>query len=196
MTSTTQFVVPDRHSAGRARQARLFLAVAALVMLTGFGIAWSLIQVLGWPDKPAELRLPRAFLASTLLLGAGSLALHRAGHWVAREKQRAFRGWLSAALLLGTLFLGVQSYGLLSLVPAARSMEEASLGVKTPVLMIAGLHAMHFFIATLFVAFVATRTVADRYDHEYHWGVTFCAWFWHALGVAWLAILTVFAIAM
>ena len=64
------------------------------------------------------------------------------------------------------------------------------------VLMLAALHALHLSVALLFLAFVGTRAGADRYDHEYHWGVRFCAWFWHALGIAWLLILAIFAIAL
>ena len=52
-----------------------------------------------------------------------------------------------------------------------------------------------FVVATLFLSLVAVRTFADRYDHEYYWGVSVVAWFWHALGIVWLAILAVFAIA-
>jgi heme/copper-type cytochrome/quinol oxidase subunit 3 len=48
----------------------------------------------------------------------------------------------------------------------------------------------------LFLAFVATRAQADRYDHEYYWGASICAYFWHALGIAWLFILAIFAIAL
>jgi cytochrome c oxidase subunit 3 len=129
-------------------------------------------------------------------LFAGSLALHRASFWVKRERQGKYRQWLVAAIVLGTLFIGVQTYGLICLFPRDRTELQTSLGVKPFVMVFAALHAMHFFVATLCVAFVAARTIADRYDHEYHWGVTFCAWFWHVLGIAWLAILAIFAIAM
>jgi heme/copper-type cytochrome/quinol oxidase subunit 3 len=42
---------------------------------------------------------------------------------------------------------------------------------------------------------VTLSAFADRYDHEYCWGVSFAAWCWHVLGVVWLAILFVFAMA-
>ncbi len=59
--------------------------------------------------------------------------------------------------------------------------------------MVAGLHGVHFVIALLFVAWITVNAFADRYDHEYFGSVTFCAWFWHALGIVWMAILTLFA---
>jgi heme/copper-type cytochrome/quinol oxidase subunit 3 len=57
------------------------------------------------------------------------------------------------------------------------------------------LHGMHFVVALLFLCHITVQAMADRYDHEYYWGVTVCAWFWHALGVAWVAILFVMLIA-
>jgi heme/copper-type cytochrome/quinol oxidase subunit 3 len=57
------------------------------------------------------------------------------------------------------------------------------------------MHGVHFIVALLFVAFVFLQGLANRYDHEYSWGVTFCAWFWHALGIIWLVIVAGFVIA-
>jgi hypothetical protein len=57
------------------------------------------------------------------------------------------------------------------------------------------LHAMHFTLALMFLVWVTLGAFADRYDHEYFWGVVVCAWFWHALGIAWGCILIVFAIS-
>jgi heme/copper-type cytochrome/quinol oxidase subunit 3 len=196
MPTGSTLLIPDRHAAGRARQVRYFFGVAAIAILAGSAIAWLLIKTLGLPEPTQRLSFPPALAISTALLFSGSFALNRAAFWVRRERQDRFRNWLRSALILGTLFIGVQMYALLCLIPKDKSATETSLGVKPFVLVFAGLHAMHFFIATLFVAFVVARTVADRYDHEYHWGVTFCAWFWHALGLAWLAILAIFAIAM
>ena len=96
---------------------------------------------------------------------------------------------------MGSLFLGVQSFGLWTLMPHDRTAQTAQAGVTTFVLMLAALHALHFVVAVLFLSYVTVQALADRYDHEYHWGVTVCAWFWHALGVVWLAILLIFAIA-
>ncbi|MFO1093983.1 MAG: hypothetical protein U0992_11835 [Planctomycetaceae bacterium] len=42
---------------------------------------------------------------------------------------------------------------------------------------------------------MTARAHAERYDHEYYWGVSVCAWFWHALGIAWLFVLLCLALA-
>jgi heme/copper-type cytochrome/quinol oxidase subunit 3 len=185
----------DRHAQNTSRVALEFfiLAVGTLVLatLTDFFLVWTF----GRPRFSPHLVFPPAFLASTLLLILGSLTLHRAVQAVRQERQRAFRRSLRLSVLFGSLFMGLQFYGLWILVPANRDPGEASLGVTALVLAVATLHALHFLVAVMFVCFVAARAEFDRYDHEYYWGVVVCAWFWHALTIIWGAILFVFAIA-
>ena len=113
-----------------------------------------------------------------------------------KERQQAFRIWLFLTLTGGTLFMGIQTYGLWCLFPTRRTPADATVGVTPFVMVFATLHALHVFVAQMFAAFVAARAWADRYDHEYYWGVSICAWFWHVLGIVWLAILAVFAISL
>ena len=103
------------------------------------------------------------------------------------------------SLTAGTLFVGLQSCGLWRLIqnqtPTGQSVpNSAETGANAFVVMVAGLHGVHFVVALLFVAWVTVNAYADRYDHEYSWGVSFCAWFWHTLGMLWLAILVLFAV--
>jgi heme/copper-type cytochrome/quinol oxidase subunit 3 len=194
--SVRSFEPPSsRHAAGQSRQALLFFVRAVLVCGAAAGVTLGLAAVFGRPAA-TEFWFPPAFAASSLLLLAGSISLSRAVRSVQQEKQKSFRGWLRMALVTGTLFMGVQAYGLWTLLPAERAADQASLGVTPFVLMLSALHALHLSVAVLFLSFVATRAQADRYDHEYYWGVSVCAYFWHALGIAWLFILAIFAIAL
>jgi heme/copper-type cytochrome/quinol oxidase subunit 3 len=188
--------VAARHSQGLSRSALQFFALSAGLLCGAGLLAWGLMHWCGRNTAQQGLHFPPAFAVSTLLLALGSFSLQQALRAVQRERQGEFRGWLRAAVAAGGLFMGVQSYGLWTLLPRHRSPEEAALGVTGFVLAFAALHALHFLVAVLFVCFIAVRTQSDRYDHEYYWGVTVCAWFWHALGIAWGAILIVFAIAL
>jgi heme/copper-type cytochrome/quinol oxidase subunit 3 len=67
-------------------------------------------------------------------------------------------------------------------------------GASPYVAVISALHAVHFVVALMFLVFVTVHAFADRYDHEYYFGVTICSWFWHALGVAWLIVLGVIGV--
>lgn len=194
MAMQTQYLTPDRHADGQSRAALRFFATASGVVLLSASIAATLFALFGTPTGPGVL-FPPAFVASTLLLFSGSVALTKAVRYVRIERQLMFRRWLVAGLVLGALFVGVQTYALACLMPQDRTAQAASTGVTAFVLALASLHAMHFIVATLFLSLVTVRSFADRYDHEYYWGVSVCSWFWHALGIVWVAILAVFAIA-
>jgi len=196
MATHGQFIIPDRHADGQSRVAIRFFLSSSAVLTAGIAIMVGLALVFGRPVGVRDAWFPPAFAVSSLLLALGSGTLERAIGFVRREQQAGFRRWLLISLGVGTAFIGIQGFGLWTLLPAHRAASDASLGVTPFVLMLAGLHAVHLTVAVLFLAFVATRAFADRYDHEYHWGVRFCGYFWHALGVAWLFILAIFAIAI
>lgn len=193
MTVQARPAIPARHAAGLVRATQVFVGVALVTLLFSGGLAWLLMRVFGRPHAPTLF--PPAFAVSTLLLLGGSLSLNKALYFVRIEKQQLFRRWLLLGLLCGGLFMGFQTFGLWTLFPEHRNPEDASLGVTAFAMALTTLHGLHFLIATLFVSFVISRAWGDRYDHEYHWGVTVCAWFWHALGIVWMAILAVFAIS-
>lgn len=194
MATQTEFVTPDRHAEGHARAALRFFLTAAGVVLLASLVTLLAVWVFGMPREPERL-FPPAFWVSTSLLAAGSYSLSKAVRYVRRERQQPFRRWLVTGLVLAALFVGVQAYGLASMLPHERTPQAASTGVTAFVMALTTMHAMHVIVASLFLSLVSVRTFADRYDHEYYWGVSVCTWFWHALGIIWLAILAVFAIA-
>lgn len=172
---------------------RFFAASFGLFGIAG-GIAYLLITYSGMEKPVGEIRLPNAFRLSTLLLAVGSLSMHRAMSQVRIERQKPFRRALLTALSAGTVFVGIQSYGLWLLMQS-QEPTKAFTEVAAFIFLFAGLHGLHFLVALLFLVFVTLKAMTDRYDHEYYWGVTVCAFFWHALGIVWLGILWVFAVA-
>ena len=179
------------------------LIVAVLVAAAGISLSGSRLGLrpdpVGTESQPtANSVMPAAFWISTALLAIGSMTLQRAAWHVRFERHTPFCRLLLCSLAIGTLFVGVQTCGLWRLVqnqtPANSPLpESAETGANAFVVMVAGLHGVHFLVALLFVAWVTVNAFAHRYDHEYSWSVTFCAWFWHTLGIVWLVILTLFA---
>lgn len=172
------------------------LAVYAFV----FVIAWGLVRL--FPVDPntvvADQRshLPFAFWISTGLLLWTSVLLIQAQEYVRREKQRPFRKKMITAVVVGASFVSVQSYALWWLLRhQERTAAAVATGSEAFAFVLAFLHAMHVTVALLFLIFVTLKSLEDRYDHEYYWGITFCGGFWHALGAVWMAILMVFFIA-
>lgn len=183
-------IVKAWRTPSRGEFARWFFLVAVLVFATAGTLAWLLIDLEGADGFGGAF--PRVFWLSTVLLVCGSVALQRALGQVRVERQKPFRRALLVALLIGAAFVGVQIYGLWCLVRSRHSAEAAE--VNAFVVVLVALHALHFTVALLFLVFVTLNALADRYDHEYWWGVTVCTGFWHVLGAVWLAILAVFMI--
>jgi cytochrome c oxidase subunit 3 len=154
------------------------------------GLIWSVPS----PIAAGRVVFPGAFWFTTLILALGSGLLQHASHCVRIERQRPFRRCLLMAVAAGTLFVGLQIYGLACLI-RNQVAEDVQTGANAFIVIIGALHAMHFSLALLFLVWVTLNALADRYDHEYSWGVTLCAWFWHGLGIVWVLILVVLAIA-
>ena len=173
---------------------RFFLATVGQAVVCIL-LALALAQLLGAPESTERLRLPRAFQVATLFLFLGSWFLHRAQGWVRIERQREFRRSLLLALGSAVLFVGIQTYGLWGFVKGTADYHDPQLNTHGFVFMFTALHAMHFLVAQSVLLWVTLAAFRDRYDHEYYLGVTFACWFWHILGIAWLAILWVFSVA-
>jgi cytochrome c oxidase subunit 3 len=56
------------------------------------------------------------------------------------------------------------------------------------------IHALHVLGGVVFIGFVLVQGYRRRYDHERHWAVDHCAWYWHFLDVVWVAMLVVFVV--
>ena len=184
-----RLIVPSR-SAFAVR----FAVVSALLLTLAGLLAAMLLQMFPASADRSPTQFPPAFLVSTGLLLIGSASLARARGFVRRERQRPFRQYLLLGLAAGTLFVSTQTYALTCLI-RQQPPEDVPVGAGAFVAVMAALHGMHFVVALMCLVFVTVQAFADRYDHEYYWGVTICAWFWHILGVVWLLVLAVIGIA-
>ena len=171
---------------------RFFFLAAALLAIAGV-LSTALLRLFPVETAKPSNRFSGAFVVSTILLLAGSGCLHRAVAMVRIERQSSFRRWLLRATCAGTLFVAVQVYALVSLIKLQHPDDATAQGAAF-IVVLAALHGMHFVIALLFLSHVTVQAFADRYDHEYFFGVVVCSWFWHLLGIAWCAILGVMLI--
>jgi len=176
---------------------RLFCVTAGL-LATAAALAFLLTRTF-LPRRPptGTFIVPTAFAFSTALLILCSTMLGRALSSVRRERQRPFRRALLWAVVFETAFVGIQTFGLWCIVQnlqADRNAGEAELGPTALVLGSAALHCLHVLVALMVLSYVTLQGLSDRYDHEYSFGVAVCAWFWHALGIAWIFILGAYGI--
>jgi cytochrome c oxidase subunit 3 len=180
--------------AAPSRLAVRFILVSAGVYTVALSLAAALIHLVPSQVAAGRVVFPPAFWLTSVLLALGSILLQHASHCVRIERQKPFRRSLVIAIVIGTLFVGFQTFGLVSLF-RNQVAEDVQTGANAFIGVIGALHAMHFSLALLFLVWVTLNALADRYDHEYYWGVTLCAWFWHGLGIVWVCILVVLAIA-
>ena len=185
----------NRWDQTRASLARRFYLATVLqgsvILLLGF----SLGLIFRHPEPTEKLRLPAAFQFGTIFLAIGSWCMHDAQANVRLERQRRFRRSLLLAVGAAVLLVAVQSYGTWALIRSISPQLEMQTSIHSMVIMFAAIHAMHFIVAQSVLLWVTLSAFADRYDHEYYWGVTFAGWCWHALGIIWIGILCIFAIA-
>ncbi len=189
---------PSRHAADSSQLAVRSVGLTVLIVCGAFALAWVLTRVFGRDPEgsPWTMVFHPAFGVSSLLLLRGSYCLSRALGAVKQERQAEFRSWLKRGLQAGGLFTAVQTYALWAISPVERGASATSLGVRPFILLLCTLHVLHFLVAILSLSYVTVRALADKYDHEYHWGVTVCACFWHFLGVIWVGVLAVIVIAL
>lgn len=171
-----------------------FFQAGAVAVAASLGLTWALLKLLP-PDTTPESTVPPAFALTTMLLIGVSVLLHKGLSSVRRERQTPFRRGMLGGLVCGIIFVGVQGYGIAGLLQVSNTAEVQT-GALAFVAVFTALHCLHVSVAMLFLVYVTLQSLVDRYDHEYYWGVTVCVWFWHALGIAWMAILAVFAIVM
>ncbi len=179
----------------RVSLARRFFVACILQAAVVLAAACLLALIFGRQAPSEKLRLPAAFAFSTVFLAVGSYCLERARLLVRLERQSGFRQTLLTSLGFAMLFVSVQGFGIWAIDKGTRNPQEVQIGVHGFVIMLTALHGMHFMVAQSVLLWVTLSAFADRYDHEYYWGVTFASWCWHVLGIVWLAILVVFSMA-
>lgn len=181
---------------GRGEITRKLFWATLIVAASASALSVLLAALFGMPQPDGRVSLPPALYLSTVMLVIGSGLLQFAEGRVRLEKQRPFRRALTAALAAGTVFVGIQAYGICCLFHKQPADISAQTDAHAFTFVFVALHAMHFVVALWFLTWVTLNAHYQRYDHEYYWGVTVCTWFWHVLGIVWLAILAVFAIAI
>lgn len=135
-----------------------------------------------WPPKGIDpldpLRLP--YLNTLLLLLSGTTVTW-AHHSLLHGRQKEMVQGLGLTVLLGIIFLGVQSF----------EYHHASFAFKGGIYpstfyMATGFHGFHVLIGTIFLGVCWWRARKGDYSVEHHIGFEAAAWYWHFVDVVWL----------
>lgn len=178
---------------GAAERLLRFAALTVMLLAASLVGGWGLVQLFE-PNQEAA-SIPAAFVLAAVCLGLVSLAFFRAVGEVRRERQRSFRRWLLSAVAGCVAFASLQSFGLYGILPPDRDLMQQTTGLNAFLIAVVTMHGLIVAGAFLLTSRVVVETFADRYDHEYYVGVQACAMLWYGLGITWMLVLMILAVA-
>ena len=162
----------------------IFLGAEAML----FGGLISIFLVLragdvAWPpaDQP---RLPIAVTAvNTLILLCSAYTMRRAAQGVRRDHRDELRRWLTATVLLGVLFLGVQGVEWTRLICYGLSATQSNYGGTFYTLI--GCHALHVLGGVVLLLAILRSALRGRYSARSCGAVEACGLYWSFVVGVW-----------
>lgn len=140
--------------------------------------------------------LPRSFIASTMLLIAVSLSLHYAVIAARFDQTQQVLRLSILAMVFAMIFFAVQSEGMYVLMNRSLAASSASFSVYPLTFVLAFVHAMHVVGGVVSLVSVIANASRKAYDHERHFGLEFCALYWHFLDLVWVVMMIGFGISV
>ncbi|MCG6157188.1 cytochrome c oxidase subunit 3 [Rubinisphaera margarita] len=142
-------------------------------------------------EPPLQFDLPPLLLVNTVLLLTGSHLLFRAYRAIRRERQQAFRIYLTSSLVLACVFCLLQAWGMGDLLEQ-HWQQQGGVRSAAAIFLMVFLHVAHFIAGLCALFYVTVQGYRGRYDHEFNNGVRLAAVYWRFLDVIWLLMLGLF----
>jgi cytochrome c oxidase subunit 3 len=191
-------------------RAFIFCALAGDTMFFVVLVALFYARQTGTHMDPRSLRqigdwhpvfLPPILFLNTALLLLSSLTMERARMHIFREFDvleewlglgrpalRSTLPWIALTLLLGLAFLGGQAMAWRQLSAQGFAFDRSATPASYFFYLITGLHAAHLVLGVLALLFcLCALTLLKRVESR-QIAVDATAWFWHAMGLAWLVL--------
>jgi cytochrome c oxidase subunit III len=174
------------------KQLAMLVLFGTLSMLFGASVVGYLItraQNDVW--KTASMpNLPIGLVASSVLLAALSITMHRALSAVRQNLFDATHRRLLIALLLGVAFVFGQAQNWHAMYAATTASDARTLYGFT-FYMLTGLHALHVVGGFVPLGIVLGKAKRREYSSSNHEGVKLVTQYWDYLGVVWVVLLSV-----
>ncbi|QDU80795.1 Cytochrome c oxidase subunit III [Polystyrenella longa] len=136
--------------------------------------------------------IPMSLWWSTAALILVSFAMHRAMVSVRREQFQTKR-MILISLAGAVAFTVFQIVGMTEVLQGHYQLlftsEKGMNGIAFCLML---MHALHVAIGLIWLGVVAKNIFTYRYDHEYHLGLSLCAFYWHFLDFIWIVMFLVF----
>lgn len=140
-------------------------------------------------------KMPSIFWYSTFLIALSSYTLEQASKYIKTENFAQYRTFLSATLLLGIGFIGLQIWGWQIMQMKGIHLRGGFLGAFLYV--ISGLHLLHLLVGIFFLAWrVRLAYQKKSYIESYIFHINppnqftwrFVVRYWHFVGIIWIVL--------
>ncbi len=176
----------DRYPPGDLAIWIFILAELAVFAIAFVGYAFARTYNVELFDEYQQHLDRRSALINTLVLITSSYFVVRAVHAIREDDSRRCVQWLSAALLMGALFLFIKG---------AEFAHHFSLGINLSTntfymfyLSLTIFHFMHVIMAMVILAAILLKARRGGYSARNHRGVETGASYWHMVDLVWLIL--------
>lgn len=163
----------------------LWMAIGSIVMMFA-GLTSAYIVKRNQGDW-RSFEIPDAFWFSTIVILISSATMHFALKAFKAREMKRYRMWMMVSVVLGVLFLTIQTVGFLQL-------KKSGLGLDAHVAVsflwvIVMLHAAHIVGGVLAMAFMSIRAYSRRRKNYSVVPVELISTYWHFVDVLWIYLL-------
>ena len=162
----------------------LFIASLTMLFLASL-VGFLLTRAYSANWNPFDL--PRGLWLSTALLVVADGFIIYAQRGARSDRMVAVKRGMAGALVFAIGFLVCQTVAWSAMTESLVETNPAALAAYTFYLL-TGLHALHVIGGFVPLGFSLWRSIAGEYTARNHAGLTYCAMYWHFLGVVWLVI--------
>lgn len=155
------------------------------VLWPTFEAVWPLLSTpdgststqMGWFGLP---------LANTVLLLVSSVTLHYAHVGLEQNKRSLIKVWLGLTILLGVIFLGLQSYEYIHAYDIGLTLDSGVYG--NTFFLLTGFHGMHVTLGTIILIVLFFRVLKGHFTPKEHFAFQAGSWYWHFVDVVWVML--------
>ena len=132
---------------------------------------------MGWYGLPA---------INTLLLLASSVTLHYAHVGLEQDKRKQLTWMLVATIVLGVVFLGLQSWEYIHAYDIGLTLDSGVYG--NTFFLLTGFHGMHVTLGTIILIVMLFRVMKGHFTPKEHFAFQAGSWYWHFVDVVWVML--------
>lgn len=158
-------------------------AMTNAVLWPDFQAHWPLVKqpggnengVMGWQGLP---------LINTIILLISSFTIHFSHHALLKDKQRPFRLWLGATIVLAAIFLGLQ------VLEYQHAYADLNLKLNSGIygntfFMLTGFHGLHVTLGMTLLIVMLFRACRGHFTAKKHFAFQASSWYWHFVDIVW-----------